>query len=76
MRRTVRWFLGCAFGLVVVLGAATLWTEVEAAKPSPCGCPTGGAKVWCDGGQRFNNMCLADCAGATGCVEIPILPPS
>ena len=76
MKKNGRWFLAGVFGFTVAMSVWSLATDARAGKPSPCGCPTGGAKVWCDGGARYNNMCLANCAGATGCVEIPILPPS
>ena len=76
MRTTGRALVMCAVVVSLVCGTVSLWTEAAKPPKNPCGCPLTYTPVWCDGGARYNNMCLAECDHATGCVEIPILPPS
>lgn len=79
-----------AISLCAVFAAAG--TQLLAKKPPPpppppTGCPSGRfcvcadfyCPVTCDGGCRYPNPCIADCAGATNCtidngtcgVEVP-----
>ncbi len=78
-----------AISLCAVFAAAG--TQLLAKKPPPppppTGCPSGRfclcadfyCPVTCDGGCRYSNPCIADCAGATNCtidngtcvVEVP-----
>lgn len=68
--------------LCAVVGAGA--SQLMAGKPGGggggTGCPSGRfcvcaaiyCPVVCNGGCRYSNPCIADCAGATGCVaEIP-----
>ena len=77
MRRGGKLILGCALVLVSVGATLSLFTPAEAKPPSRCDCPATYAPVWCKtktGAARFDNLCLAQCAGATECVPVPIFP--
>ena len=84
--------LGLAIALSMVFAAGG--TQLLAKKPPPppppppTGCPSGRfcvcadiyCPVTCDGGCRYSNPCVADCAGATNCtidagtcgIEVPL----
>ena len=50
-------------------GAASLWTETEAAIGG-CICPMIYAPVRCDNGKTYSNQCVANCARAKNCVPV------
>lgn len=73
--RLIRFGLCTGFALVAALGS----TQLFAGKPGGGGgggCPRGTfclcaaiyCPVTCAGGCHYSNPCIADCAGATGCV--------
>jgi len=69
MRRldTVRFVVATLAALAIVVGAAAIFTEIEAA---PCRCPLLYAPVRCDDGKVYSNQCFANCRNATNCVPI------
>ena len=80
MRKIARILLTGSFAAALACGSLALVTDARAGKPPKnCGCSTAYAPVWCQtshGAARYDNLCLATCDGATGCVEIPLFPPS
>ena len=40
-----------------------------------CVCPMVYSPVVCDNGKTYSNLCVANCAHATGCVPVFIIPP-
>ncbi len=56
---------------VCIVGLSATSQPAHAAKP----CPNNYLPVRCDDGKVYRNPCLADRAGATGCVPIGVLPP-
>ena len=69
--RNVRMLVAICVCLAVVLGAVSVFSQVQAKRPKPggCFCPMVYAPVECDQGT-FSNQCVADCRNATNCVPL------
>jgi hypothetical protein len=65
MKKLIRFTVAAAFAFALVFGAASLFTEAEAAR---CICPQLYAPVRCDNGKTYVNPCYASCAKAKNCV--------
>jgi hypothetical protein len=55
------------------VGVVSVFTDVEAKPPKPpkfCVCTMEYDPVLCDDGNVYSNLCVAHCAGATGCERI------
>ena len=69
--RNVRMLVAICVCLALVLGAVSVFSQVQAKRPKPggCICPMVYAPVECDQGT-FSNQCVADCQNATNCVPL------
>jgi len=67
--RSIRILAASAVVFALVMGAAALWTEVQA---GGCRCPLIYAPVVCDKGKTYPNQCEADCHHAKNCVPAGI----
>ena len=76
MRRIIRvadLTLAVSAVAVVLAGVLSLTTGTAEAGSS-CHCSPKQEPVLCSNGQIYSNICLARCAGAQGCVTIPVDP--
>ena len=74
-----RRFLMVSILLLVVVAVAGGATQLLAGRPGGPNCPRPGphcvcpdiyAPVVCDNDCRYSNICVARCAGATGCIGV------
>jgi len=73
MPRLVAALVCCSLAAAAVLGAAALFTDINAAPR--CICPMVYAPVKCSNGKTYSNLCFANCAHATNCIPVIIIPP-
>jgi hypothetical protein len=72
-KRLAAFVVGGFVTVALVVGALAVFSEVQAAPR--CICPMVYSPVTCSNGKTYTNLCFANCAHATGCVPVFVVPP-